>query len=372
MRKGENVWITEFKPALVLSRTESKNTPILCQAQFQTLDKNQLSSPQHPIRVPPGYSKLDIKRFTQSHRGQELGFQLGSQMSERAATLRVLVDCGGTCWLHTLHANSTPSPQMWQPNMSPHTAKCPHRGGTNCPSQDPLLSLGCPRTHFESLWVTRPCVSHTLSQSICVSSTNSPTFSNLGHLQCAATETLCCLRPHITYQSVSPKTCCHPQPCHWDLCSPFPGGVCPLLSTPQGFRVSGPQSSSQRQGPKYTWSQGDQNTEAPHKARWAEESQKQRDSQRSGCREAWPHGATAGDAAWVPGDLSRPYPAHLWIRLRGGEARVPRVRSLDSAWQLIACTRPLSRSPSPEQPPHRTVKPLLLPSGTQMTRSCPW
>ena len=126
---------------------------------------------------------------------------------------------------------------------------------------------------------------HSVTQSVCQVRT-AQRSSNLGHLQCTATETLCCLRPHVTYQSVSPKTCCHPQPCHCGLCSPFPGGVCAPLSTPQGFRESGPQSSSQRQGPKYTWSRGDQNTEAPHKARWAEESQKQTDSQRQGCREA--------------------------------------------------------------------------------------
>ena len=38
-------------------------------------------------------------------------------------------------------------------------------------------------------------------------------------------------------------------------------------------------------------------------------------------------------------DLSRHSPAHLCIRLRGGEARVLRVRSLTPAWQIIACTR---------------------------------
>ena len=42
-----------------------------------------------------------------------------------------------------------------------------------------------------------------------------------------------------------------------------------------------------------------------------------------------PLGASARDAAWVPRELSRPSPAHLCIRLRGAEARVPRVRSLD-------------------------------------------
>ena len=41
--------------------------------------------------------------------------------------------------------------------------------------------------------------------------------------------------------------------------------------------------------------------------------------------------ATAGDAAWVTEDLSRPSPAHLCIRIRGEEARGQRVRSLDPA-----------------------------------------
>ena len=47
----------------------------------------------------------------------------------------------------------------------------------------------------------------------------------------------------------------------------------------------------------------------------------------------------ASDAAWVTADLSRHSPTHLCIRLRGGEARVPRVRSLNPALQIIACTR---------------------------------
>ena len=249
---------------------------------------------QHSRRVLPAYSTLDI-RFTRSRRRQELGFQPGSRVSESAPHLGPCVGpacdvaCGATSWLCTLHANSTASPQVRRPNASPHTAECPWRGRTNRPSQEPLLSLRRPRTHLESLWVTRSCVSHKLrvTQSVCqVRTAQRP--SNLGHPQCVATETLCRLRPHITYQSVSPKTCCRPRPCHWGLCSPFPSGVRAPLSTHQGFRESGPQSPSQRQGTKYTWSRGHQNTEAPHKARRAEESQKQRDSQRQGRREAWP------------------------------------------------------------------------------------
>ena len=202
----------------------------------------------------------------------------------------------------------------------------------------------------------------TQSPNLCVQTTQRA--SNLGHPPRVATETLCCLRPHVTYRSVSPKASCHPRPCHRGLHSPFPSGIRAPLSTHQSFRKSGPQSSSQRQSTKYTWSRGDQNTEAPYKARRAGESQKQRDSKRQRWREAW---HTGPQLVTLNGSLETYQglpPTDLCIRLRGAEARVLRVRSLDPAWQLIACTRPLSRSLSPERPPPRTVTPLLLPSGT--------
>ena len=226
----------------------------------------------------------------------------------------------------------------------------------HCRSAAQDLILNC------CLWVTRSCVSHnSVTQSVC---TNNPTCLKPGppatrrHRDPVLSKTSRHLPVCVSKGFLSPT------PCHWGLCSPFPSGIRAPLSTHQSFRKSGPQSSSQRQSTKYTWSRGDQNTEAPHKARRAGESQKQRDSKRQRWREAWP---TGPQLVTLNGSLETYQglpPTDLCIRLRGAEARVLRVRSLDPAWQLIACTRPLSRSLSPEQPPPRTVTPLLLPSGT--------
>ena len=172
---------------------------------------------QHSRRVLPAYSMLDPES-----QSAELGFQPGSRVSELAPQLGPCagpacdVACRATSWLYMLHTNSTASPQMRRLNASPHTAERPWRGGTYCPSQEPLLSLRCPRIHFELLWVTRSCVSQKLrlTQSVCQGRT-AQCPSNLGHPQRVATETLCRPRPHITYQSVSPKTCCPPRPCPW-------------------------------------------------------------------------------------------------------------------------------------------------------------
>ena len=79
------------------------------------------------------------------------------------------------------------------------------------------------------------------------------------------------------------------------------------------------------------WSRGDQSIEAPHKARRAEESQEQRDSQRGLERSLTPMGP---QLVRLHGSLETYQglpPTDLCIRLRGAEARVLRVRSLDPA-----------------------------------------
>ena len=76
-----------------------------------------------------------------------------------------------------------------------------------CCSAGQELILNCSESPDPAL------ATNSVTQSVCqVQTAQHP--SNLGHLQCIATETLCCLRPHVTYQSVSPKTCCLPPPCH--------------------------------------------------------------------------------------------------------------------------------------------------------------
>ena len=168
----------------------------------------------------PAYSTLDIRRFTRSRRRQELGFQPGSRVSESAPHLGPCVGpacdvaCGATSWLCTLHANSTASPQVRRPNASPPQPSAPGGDG-----QTALVKNHCCRSAAqEHIWNRSESpdpVEHKLrvTQSVCqVRTAQRP--SNLGHLQCVATKTLCRLRPHITYQSVSPKTCCRPRPCH--------------------------------------------------------------------------------------------------------------------------------------------------------------
>ena len=148
------------------------------------------------------------------------------------------MDCGGTCWLHTLHANSTPSPQMCDQTCLHTQPSVPAGEGPTA-----LAKIHCCHLAAQELALNRSespdpvSATHSVTQSLCQVRT-AQRSSNLGLLQCAATETLCCLRPHVTYQSVSPRLAVTHSPVTEVCAAHFLVVSVPLCQPP---RVSGSQ-----------------------------------------------------------------------------------------------------------------------------------
>ena len=127
----------------------------------------------------------------------------------------------GSLWTVEEHAGSTHYMLIAHLPLRCDNQTCLHTQPSVPTGEGPtaLVKIHCCHLAAQELTLNRSespdpvLATHSVNQSVCQVQTAQHS-SNLGHLQCAATETLCCLRPHITYQSVSPKTCCHPQPCH--------------------------------------------------------------------------------------------------------------------------------------------------------------
>lgn len=127
----------------------------------------------------------------------------------------------------------------------------------------------------------------------------------------------CCLRPHVTYQFVSPRLPVTHSPVT-EICAAHYLAVSMPCVTNQRFTESGPQSSSQRQGTKYTWRRGDRDTEAGRgrEAHRSRETHRDRDKERP-----IPTGPQLVMLNVSLETHQGPSP-HLWIRPGAGEARV--------------------------------------------------
>ena len=91
----------------------------------------------------------------------------------------------------------------------------------------------------------------------------------------------------------------------------------------QPTRVSGNQGHTalHKDKAQKTRGVGETKTQRHHTRQGGQRSPRSRETHRDRARERPdPHGAAAGYATWVSGDLSRPSPAHLWIRLGSAEA----------------------------------------------------